>query len=246
MLNQPTIEKLHAMKLHGMADAFRAQLETAGSSQLSFEERFALLVDQQWLWKENRALARRFPDASLVLIGSVAYCPPWFAALPNVHLLGHRPYEELPRYLAGLDVLLLPYLAVIAVDVPLIAVAFGAPLRWPARVVVITAVMVTGLVAVRQFVAFRENTRLLRQARIQEERLQHEVSHDGLTGLANRALFRSRLREVLAAANKASVLLIDLDDFKTVNDLLGHDVGDHLLVSIAELLRVHAEAAALD
>ncbi len=45
------------MKLHGMADAFRAQLETADMSQLSFEERFALLVDQQWLWKENRALA---------------------------------------------------------------------------------------------------------------------------------------------------------------------------------------------
>jgi hypothetical protein len=49
MLNQPTIEKLHVMKLHGMADAFRAQLETAEACQLSFEERFALLVDQQWL-----------------------------------------------------------------------------------------------------------------------------------------------------------------------------------------------------
>ena len=41
MLNQPTIEKLHTMKLHGMADAFRAQLETADASQLGFEERFA-------------------------------------------------------------------------------------------------------------------------------------------------------------------------------------------------------------
>ncbi len=58
MLNQPTIEKLHTMKLHGMADAFRTQLETADASQLSFEERFAMLVDQQWLWRENRALAR--------------------------------------------------------------------------------------------------------------------------------------------------------------------------------------------
>ena len=65
MLNQPTIEKLHAMKLHGMADAFHAQLETADTSQLSFEERFALLVDQQWLWKENRALARRLRAAHL-------------------------------------------------------------------------------------------------------------------------------------------------------------------------------------
>lgn len=65
MLNQPTLEKLQTMKLHGMADAFRAQLETTDTSQLSFEERFAMLVDQQWLWKENRALARRLRFAKL-------------------------------------------------------------------------------------------------------------------------------------------------------------------------------------
>src|SRR5450755_2316373 len=65
MLNQQTVEKLHGMKLHGMADAFRGQLETTQDSQLSFEERFALLVDQQWLWKENRALARRLQAARL-------------------------------------------------------------------------------------------------------------------------------------------------------------------------------------
>lgn len=59
MLNQPTIEKLQAMKLYGMADAFREQIDTAGSSQLSFEERFGLLVDRQWTWKEARALTRR-------------------------------------------------------------------------------------------------------------------------------------------------------------------------------------------
>src|SRR6202163_1164897 len=65
MLNQPTLEKLQTMKLHGMADAFRAQLETTNTSDLSFEERFALLVDQQWLWKENRALGRRLRAAKL-------------------------------------------------------------------------------------------------------------------------------------------------------------------------------------
>ena len=59
MLNQPTIEKLQAMKLHGMAEAFREQFETAASSQLSFEERLGLLVDRQWTWKEGRALTRR-------------------------------------------------------------------------------------------------------------------------------------------------------------------------------------------
>src|SRR5688500_15216602 len=65
MLNQQTIDKLYTMKLHGIADAFRAQLETTEANQLSFEERFALLVDQQWLWKENRALARRLRAAHL-------------------------------------------------------------------------------------------------------------------------------------------------------------------------------------
>ena len=65
MLNQPTLEKLQALKLHGMAEAFRAQLETTDASQLSFEERFAMLVDQQWLWKENRALSRRLRAAKL-------------------------------------------------------------------------------------------------------------------------------------------------------------------------------------
>jgi diguanylate cyclase len=130
----------------------------------------------------------------------------------------------------------LPYLAMVAVDVPLVAVAFGAPLRWPVRVVLIAAVVVTALVTVRQYIAHRENLRLLHNTRVQEERLQHEVSHDGLTGLANRALFRERLAAALAESGRAAVLLVDLDDFKTVNDLLGHGVGDHLLISVARLL----------
>jgi diguanylate cyclase (GGDEF)-like protein len=132
---------------------------------------------------------------------------------------------------------LLPYIAMVLVDVPLIAVAFGAPLRWPVRVVLIAAVLVTALVMIRQYLTYRENGRLLRTARIQEQRLSYEVSHDGLTGLANRALFRDRLTAELSMSVPASVLLIDLDDFKTVNDLLGHGVGDQLLVAVAGLLR---------
>ena len=63
MLNQPTMERLQAMKLYGMAEAFREQYESTDSSQLSFEERFGLLVDRQWSWKENRALTRRLQMA---------------------------------------------------------------------------------------------------------------------------------------------------------------------------------------
>ncbi len=65
MLNQQTNEKLYAMRLRGMADAFTQQQEDAQSTQLSFEERFALLVDRQWNWRQNRALERRIRDARL-------------------------------------------------------------------------------------------------------------------------------------------------------------------------------------
>jgi diguanylate cyclase (GGDEF)-like protein len=142
-----------------------------------------------------------------------------------------------PRHKSARGGPLLPYLAVVAVDVPLIAVAFSGPMQWSGRVVVAAAVVVTTLVTVRQFLAFQENTRLLRDKRLQEQRLQYEVTHDGLTGLGNRALFRDRLAAVLAGQQTASVLIVDLDDFKTVNDLLGHEVGDRLLISVAELMR---------
>ncbi|MEU7906837.1 EAL domain-containing protein [Actinoplanes sp. NPDC049118] len=139
---------------------------------------------------------------------------------------------------------LLPYLAIAAVDLPLIAVAAG-PLRWPGRVSLVAAVLISILVAIRQFVVFRDNRLLLRDIRGQEVRLQHEVSHDGLTGLANRARFRDALHAALVAERPATVLLVDLDDFKTVNDSLGHDVGDHLLVAVARVLADQCGADAL-
>jgi len=65
MLNQQTLEKLHALRLQGMAEAFRTQSQQEGITELSFEERFALLIDQQWNWKQNRALERRLAKAKL-------------------------------------------------------------------------------------------------------------------------------------------------------------------------------------
>src|SRR5687767_4458227 len=78
--------------------------------------------------------------------------------------------------------------------------------------------------------------------KIAEEKLQHEATHDALTGLPNRALFIKRLEEALARNREdpkyqVSVLFIDLDRFKYVNDSLGHLIGDQLLIAIAGRLR---------
>lgn len=71
MLNQPTLEKLQTMRLHGMVEAFRGQAQQTGLAELSFEERFAMLVDQEWIWRENRALTRRLAQAKFRYRASV-------------------------------------------------------------------------------------------------------------------------------------------------------------------------------
>jgi DNA replication protein DnaC len=65
MLIEQTADRLYAMKLNGMADAFKEQLAQPDLNDLSFEERFALLVDRHWIWKENRRMNRLLNSAKL-------------------------------------------------------------------------------------------------------------------------------------------------------------------------------------
>ncbi len=68
-----------------------------------------------------------------------------------------------------------------------------------------------------------------------QHQLSHQAFHDPLTGMANRLLFRTRVSDALGRAGEhLSVLFIDLDDFKTINDSLGHAIGDLLLCAVAD------------
>ena len=85
------------------------------------------------------------------------------------------------------------------------------------------------------------NVRDITDRRALETELRRRAYHDELTGLANRALFEDRILQALAAADgtgtAAAVLFMDLDDFKHVNDSLGHASGDELLRLVSERLR---------
>lgn len=129
-----------------------------------------------------------------------------------------------------------------------------------AMVTTVTAYFVTGevdavtvfgfsalvmLVLSRQLTVVRENTTLntrlaatVAQLRRREEELEHRAYHDALTNLPNRARFHARVEEAIAEhGTDVIVLYVDLDGFKAINDEHGHDVGDALLVAVADRLR---------
>jgi len=84
------------------------------------------------------------------------------------------------------------------------------------------------------------NGRDVTEQRRLEEELRHQALHDPLTGLANRTLFNDRVEHALArhlrTGDDLAVLLIDLDNFKSVNDVFGHGTGDKLLFEVADRL----------
>jgi diguanylate cyclase (GGDEF)-like protein/PAS domain S-box-containing protein len=90
------------------------------------------------------------------------------------------------------------------------------------------------------------NSRDVTERKRLEQQLTHQAFHDSLTGLANRALFRDRVAHALLLAQRArrdlGVIFLDLDDFKRVNDSLGHSQGDQLLMQVAGRLQAAARA----
>jgi diguanylate cyclase (GGDEF)-like protein/PAS domain S-box-containing protein len=94
------------------------------------------------------------------------------------------------------------------------------------------------------------NAREVTETRQLHDQLRYQASHDALTGLANRGLFTERLAAATVALTGAArrddgpvtIMLIDLDDFKTINDTLGHHIGDAVLVAVAERMRACVRA----
>jgi len=135
----------------------------------------------------------------------------------------------------------------------------GVPVDVP--VLAASSLIVFALIALRAFWLFarikRQNELLQHRSQslrwalaaqeLLEEDLQHQALHDALTGLANRALLQDRIEQALKSASpqsQVSLCFCDLDDFKAVNDTLGHPAGDELLTVVAKRLTSIVRGAA--
>lgn len=168
-------------------------------------------------------------DFTAVTYGSVS----WAAGLLLIALAALTPEKwarsdaEAGREISRMA-MWLPYVPLVFAMIAAL-VRFGATPGLPPAL--LASVLLIVLVLLRQFIVVGENRRLLKAVEAQ-------ALQDPLTGLANRALFLDRLTHAMALHRRdeqsVAVLSLDLDDFKLVNDGLGHPAGDLLLVQAAE------------
>ena len=172
----------------------------------------AALVEAGWL-------------LSYVLLGTAALHP------SMAHL--SEPGSEPDMKLTFGRLMLLTGTALLAPGMLAVQVVLDKPIE-EVPVIVGASVVLFVLVAARMAC-------MISQQRALERRLEFQALHDPLTLLANRVLFADRLEQALARASRqqshVAVLFVDLDDFKPVNDSLGHEVGDRLLRAMGERLR---------
>lgn len=173
---------------------------------------------------------------SLTLVGVLAH-ERWLRSRPvPSEPIRKRPYSTLP------------YFAMAATYGLLIVVVLRQELDARAWGVLVGATASAVLIIVRQLAAFSENTRLIGQLQnalgerdALADALRQQAFYDNLTGLANRALLSDKLRLEFDRARRQHcsvvVMLIDLDDFKPVNDRFGHHAGDLLLCQVGGRLR---------
>ncbi len=152
------------------------------------------------------------------------------------YVSNNGPAGEMARFLLPMAVLVpigLGWLRIVGMHARLFDAEFGLALS-----TLLNIVMLSGLTLVAARKLFHSD----QKAKAVEQELLYRATHDSLTGLVNRPVFREQLmrRLKIAARRKGAsfaVFYLDLDGFKQVNDLLGHDAGDKLLVQVADLLR---------
>ncbi|HEX5823361.1 MAG TPA: EAL domain-containing protein [Candidatus Limnocylindrales bacterium] len=157
-----------------------------------------------------------------------------FALHPTMHDVD-RPVEAMGP-LRTSRVVLLAAATLMAPLVMVIEAARGESVD--VAVVAPASVILFVLVLTRLATVVRDLRATLVQRAALETQLSFQALHDPLTGLANRRLFTERLAEAIAARRDPAVLFLDLDDFKVINDTLGHAAGDEALIAVAERLRV--------
>ncbi len=132
----------------------------------------------------------------------------------------------------------LPYLPLV---LALVVVGVNRLSKEPDRVSSIALVVTFLAVLARQYLTIRDYVAVTKNLENRENELQRQAFQDMLTGLPNRALFTDRVAHALEqhrlSMRPMSLLFVDLDDFKAVNDTLGHQVGDELVIRVAERLR---------
>ena len=128
-----------------------------------------------------------------------------------------------------------PYLSVVLLYASMLH--FVAPRGGELLLMAVAATAVTVLVVLRQLTTLRDNASLLDTVDASLQQLDHQVTHDPLTGIGNRSAYSDEITAQLADGEPFVVALLDLDDFKVINDRHGHHTGDALLRTISRRLR---------